>query len=184
MTKADIYNWLIMAFSEPLNDLTEAFYYDHRDREFFSIHFMDYILLNDDLTVNESVESSYSDGIRNLIVDRIGRLDNEDNSIVAIPRLKIEKRKAIMNEFINTINDGILLNILTQRIKNIDGSQRFNFYFGSEVSDDIKEEWELFKRTRLMPEIAQFIGDNKIELEKSRLWDIGNDFSIKLQTGL
>ena len=68
-----IYNWLIIAFSEPLNDLTESFYYDKRDKEFYSIHFADFLLLNDDLTLNEKVESSYSTFIQKLIVDRILR---------------------------------------------------------------------------------------------------------------
>lgn len=180
MTRSEIYNWLVMAFSEPMNNAAETFYYDKRDREFYSIHLADYLLLNDDLTLNESVNTSYSDNIEQLIANRIYRQDKKDEDIIPVPRLEVAKRKLIMEEFVQNINEEMVLNVLQQRIKNQDGSQRFDFYFGSEASDTIIQEWEELKYLRLIPIINQFIERNEIDLEASRVWDVGGNFSIDL----
>lgn len=175
-----IYNWLVTAFSEPFNNLTESFYYDKRDREFYSIHLADILLLNEDFTLNEDVESSYSTSTKTLIVDRILRDENKDPDIIAIPQLEIADRKTIMQQFLCSINDPLLLKILRQRMENQDGTQRFDFYFGGEASDQIKKEWIEFKYSRLIPNIDQFLQKNGIDIDVSRLWDIGNNFSIGL----
>ncbi|QJB31962.1 hypothetical protein HF324_11410 [Chitinophaga oryzae] len=169
-----------MAFSEPFYSLTETFYYDKRDKEFYSIHFADYMLLNDDLSLNEAATSSYPDGIAALIADRIGRAEKEDETIIVIPSLDLEKRKAVMQEFITGICDERLLNILKQRIKNHDGSQRFDFYFGEEATDDVITRWETLKRDRVITVIHQFMDYHRIDLEASHVWDIGDSFSIDL----
>lgn len=125
------YNWLVTVFSESFNSLTESFYYDKRDREFYSIHLADLLLLNDDFTLNEDAESSYPIHIQKLISDRVLREENKDPDIIAIPRLKVIDRKAIMREFLGEINDPRLLSILRQRVENQDGTQRFDFYLGT-----------------------------------------------------
>lgn len=177
----EIYNWLVTAFSEPFNSLTENFYYDKRDKEFYSIHFADLLLLNDDLTLNENVESSYSIPVRKLIVDRIVRDNNIDPDIILIPRIKVKDRKVIMKEFINSIDDLFLLAILQQRLENQDGTQRFDLYLGQEATDEIKEEWIEFKHSRLVPYMDKFLQENDIHIESSRVWDIGYNFSIDLK---
>lgn len=175
-----IYNWLVIAFSEPFNSLTESFYYDKRDREFYSIHLADIFLLNEDFTLNENVESSYSTYTKTLIVDRILRDENKDPDIIAIPRLGVADRKTIMQQFLSSINDPLLLTILQQRIENQDGTQRFDFYLGDEATDQIKKEWIEFKYSRLIPDIDQFLQKNGIDIESSKLWDISNSCSIGL----
>lgn len=179
--KMEIYNWLVTAFSESFHNLTESFYYDKRDKEFYSIHFADLLLLNDDLTLNENVESSYSNSVQKLIADRILRDENKDPDIIAIPRLEVKDRKAIMLEFLGSINDLSLLAILRQRLENQDGTQRFDFYLGQEATDKIKEEWTELKYSRLVPYIDQFLQENDIDPEASRVWDIGDNFSIDLK---
>jgi hypothetical protein len=81
-----------------------------------------------------------------------------------------------MQQFLRSINDPLLLKILRQRIENQDGTQRFDFYFGDEASDQIKEEWIEFKYSLLIPDIDQFLQKNGIDIDVSRLWDIGNNF--------
>lgn len=169
-----------MAFSEPVNSLMETFYYDKRDKEFYSIHVADYMLLNEDLSLNENVESSYTDGIAALIADRIRRADREDEQIVTVPRLEVEARKAIMEEFTRDVDDEKLLAILQQRIKNQDGSQRFDFYFGDEATPEEVTRWELLKRERLIPIIHKFMDKHNIDPDTSQAWDIGDSFSVSL----
>ncbi|MBC9914319.1 hypothetical protein [Chitinophaga varians] len=140
----------------------------------------DFLLLNDDFTLNESAGSSYSDNIARLIADRICRQDAGDKDIVEIDRLEVDSRKSIMGEFVKGIHDEKLLPILQQRIKNQDGTQRFDFYFGMEATDKIKEDWQRLKNESLIPIIDRFLDSNEIALEQSRVWDIGNDFHIDL----
>ncbi|RAJ77370.1 uncharacterized protein UPF0158 [Chitinophaga dinghuensis] len=180
MNKAAIYNWLIVAYSEPITNLMETFYYDRRDREFYSIHIADFLLVTDDLTRDESVRASYADDTTALIADRISRREQNDPEIVMIPALELGKRKAIMEEFISGIKDEKLFNLLQQRVKNQDGSQRFCFYFGTEATDELKDQWEKWKHTRLITIIDQFMVDNNIDLESSRVWDIGNSSWIEM----
>lgn len=175
-----IYNWLVVACSEPFNSFTESFYYDKRDKEFYSIHFADFLLLNDDLTLNEQVDSSYPIQIQKLIADRILRQENKDADIIAIPRLPVENRKSIMRDFIVNISDTKLLAILQQRILNQDGTQRFDFYLGEEATDETKNDWEEFKYNHLTPHINQFLQENDIDIKASKLWDIGDNFSIQI----
>lgn len=183
MNNAEIYDWLITAFSEPVTGLAEQFYYDKKDRTFYSIHPLDYLMLHEDLTRDESVSSSYSNDISKLIADKIYREEKGDEDIVAIPRLGVVDRKAMMTEFISLVGEEALLDILRQRIDNQDGSQRFDFYFGVEASDGLKKQWQLFKRDRLVPIIGQFMEGNGIEIEKSKVWNVGNDPSISIKLG-
>jgi len=176
----NIYNWLSLAYSEPFNSLTESFYYDKRDKEFYSIHLADFFLLNEDLTLNEQIDSSYSIQTQKLIADRILRQENNDADIIAIPRLPVENRKSIMRDFIVNISDTKLLAILQQRILNQDGTQRFDFYLGEEATAEIKNDWEEFKYSQLIPHINQFLRENHIDIKASKLWDIGDNFSIQI----
>lgn len=176
----NIYTWLAMAFSESFNNITETFYYDKRDKEFYSIHFLDFLLLNDDLTLNEHVSSSYSIHIQKLIADRILRTENKDPDIILVPKLEVTDRKSIMRDFLGGINDIPLLVILKQRIENQDGSQRFDFYLGTEAADEIKTEWLEYKHKRLTPFINQFLQENSIDIAASRIWDINGNTSMTI----
>ena len=98
-----------------------------------------------------------------------------------IPKLEVVDRKTIMQQFLGSINDPLLLMILRQRIENQDGTQRFDFYLGDEASDQIKEEWIDFKYSLLVPYIDQFLQANEIDIAVSKVWDIGHNFSIDLK---
>ncbi|MCK7553995.1 hypothetical protein MKQ70_02810 [Chitinophaga sedimenti] len=178
MKKEDIFDWLTTAFSEPLHSLTESFYYDKRDREFYSLHFADYLLINEDLTINESVESSYNDSLARVIVDRIVRQEKGDSDIIPVPRLEVAERKRIMEAFSQRINDERLLSIVQQRIKNQDGSQRFDFYFGDEAWEDLKQQWIDLKYVSIAGPIGDFLNAHGIDLDQCTIMDAGGDFSI------
>ena len=177
-----IYDWLMMAFSEPNNSLTETFYYDRRDKTFYSIHIMDYLVVKEDFTVNETVSSSYSIKTAKLLADRMQRSATKDPEIVCIPTLPLEERKGIMRQFANSLaKNNNLQNILSQKINNQDGTQRFDLYFGNEVDESTKNEWKKFKANSLYHKIDSFLNLNNIDIETSDIWDIGEKFSIDLK---
>lgn len=54
-----ILNWLAIGFEQPNGSLTEHFYYDKQDAEFFSILFTDYFILDEELNLANNVTTNY-----------------------------------------------------------------------------------------------------------------------------
>src|ERR1700761_8860273 len=128
--------WLVkMAFSEPINRLTEMFYQVRRDKTFYSVHVADYFIFNEDLTIDENTRSSYSKQTIELLSDRIKRWEIKDPSILSVNRISLEERKDAMNKFVLTIQDRTLVEIFNQRINNLDGKAEFELYFANEVNE-------------------------------------------------
>lgn len=108
LTKKQIVeNWLKIGFNQPAERFSEIFYFDKRDNEFFSILVSDYFLFNENLEIDENVTSNYSERILIVLTDRVNRIENNDKSIVALPRfgnLNGESDKNIseeINKFLN-----------------------------------------------------------------------------------
>ncbi len=61
MTKEEqIYNWLSIGFQQPADQLSEIFYYDKRDNEFFSVFVTDYFMFDENLNVAENTTTTYT----------------------------------------------------------------------------------------------------------------------------
>jgi hypothetical protein len=105
--KETILNWLTTGFQQPSDRLSELFYYDKRDDQFFSVLVTDYFLFDNELNLAKDVTSTYSKKSLESLQDRIKRIENNDLNIVAIPRLgQMEEReiKMQMNLFMQTSN--------------------------------------------------------------------------------
>ncbi|TCC86989.1 hypothetical protein EZ428_22555 [Pedobacter frigiditerrae] len=88
MTKQEqIHRWLIIGFQQPADRLSEIFYYDKRDNEFFSILVVDYFMLDENFDITPAVTTVYSAKTSKIIAERIKRIENDDSSILALPRL-------------------------------------------------------------------------------------------------
>jgi len=81
-----IYNWLITGLQQSPVRFSEVFYYDKRDKQFFSILMTDYFLFDGNGELAKDASSTYSDATLLLLTDRIRRI-NIDPQIIAIPRL-------------------------------------------------------------------------------------------------
>ena len=87
-TKREIIeNWLEIGFTQPAEKISEIFYFDKRDYEFFSILVSDYFLFDENLEIARDVTSNYPESILILLTNRIKRIENKDKSIIALPRL-------------------------------------------------------------------------------------------------
>ena len=87
-TKREIIeNWLEIGFTQPAEKISEIFYFDKRDHEFFSILVSDYFLFDENLEIARDVTSNYPESILILLTNRIKRIENKDKSIIALPRL-------------------------------------------------------------------------------------------------
>lgn len=88
MTKQEqIYNWLTTGLQQPADRLSEIFYYDKRDKEFFSILVTDYFMFDENLNIAKNTTTSYTKQNLEILIDRIKRIENKDNTIISLPRL-------------------------------------------------------------------------------------------------
>lgn len=81
-----IYNWLIIGLQQSPVRFTEVFYFDRRDKQFFSILMTDYFLFEADGELSKDATSTYSVDTLKLLKDRIARI-NIDADVIALPRL-------------------------------------------------------------------------------------------------
>jgi hypothetical protein len=81
-----IYNWLIIGLQQSPVRFSEVFYFDRRDKQFFSILMTDYFLFEADGELSKDATSTYSVDTLKLLKDRIARI-NIDADVIALPRL-------------------------------------------------------------------------------------------------
>lgn len=125
MTKQEqIYNWLTIGITQSENRLSEIFYFDKRDNEFFSILITDYFMFDeedDKLIIADNVTVNYSSKTIETLTNRINRIEEKDVNILSLPRLgamsendSLEK----IEEFLQTNK----INIITASIWEVEES--------------------------------------------------------------
>ena len=82
-----IYNWLTTGLQQPSDRLSEIFYYDKRDNQFFSILVTDYFIFDENLNVAKATTTNYTKEDLEILIDRIRRIENKDVAIISLPRL-------------------------------------------------------------------------------------------------
>jgi hypothetical protein len=80
-------NWLTTGLRQSTQSISEFFYFDRRDNQFFSILVTDYFLFDDEWNIGKGVTSTYSKKSLDTLQDRVRRIVNNDLGIVAVPKL-------------------------------------------------------------------------------------------------
>ncbi len=132
-----------MSLAKPPNKLTEMFYFDHKNYIFFSIHVVDYFMLNEDMEIDSSVTNiSYSEKNQQEIVDWIKRLEKNDHSIIRVPQKGLEDDKLRKIEAIKFINEN---NIDTDKAilweVESKSSISFDLTADEEISESLNKKW-------------------------------------------
>ena len=174
----EILNWLIIGFEQSTGSLTENFYYDKRDSEFFSIMVVDFFMLDEEMNIASNVTTNYSKTQENSLIDRIKRIENKDSNIISIPRVTLNERKYLMQQFVDKLSDSKLIDMLNQQIENQDFRAEFDFYFGNEADELTKQKWEEEKNNFLYQQVETFLNLNNINVDKSTLWIVDSEGSI------
>jgi hypothetical protein len=174
----EILNWLIIGFEQSTGSLTENFYYDKRESEFFSIMVNDYFMLDEEMNIASNVTTNYSKNQENSLIDRIKRIENKDSNIISIPRVTLNERKNLMQQFVDKLSDSKLIDMLNQQIENQDFRAEFDFYFGNEADELTKQKWEEEKNNFLYQQVETFLNLNNINVDKSTLWIVDSEGSI------
>lgn len=143
-----IENWLKIGFSQPEDRLSELFYFDKRDNQFFSILVVDYFHFDEDYNIPKNAISSYSEDILIVLADRMQRIDNNDKSIIALSRTK--KDEDSTDEYLNQKMEAFLnlnsIDIETATIWEVDeiGNVTINLLEEDKVEAK-KSWWEFWK---------------------------------------
>lgn len=138
MTKQQqIYNWLTTGLQQPADRLSEIFYYDKRDNEFFSILITDYFIFDENLNVAKDLTTNYTKKNLEILIDRIERIESKDVSVISLPRLGNSANVA-NTEFISQQTDSFLnLNSI-----NIEKATIWEVEESGAITIDLKNERE------------------------------------------
>jgi hypothetical protein len=145
-----IENWLRIGFSQPEDRLSEIFYFDRKDNQFFSILVADYFHFDENYNIPQNAISSYSEDILRVLADRMKRIENDDKSIITLSRTK--KEEDITDEYLNQKMETFLnlnaIDITTATIWEVDeiGSVTINLREEEDVDPkiDTKKTWWKF----------------------------------------
>lgn len=105
-----VWNWLSVIMGKPQNSrVSEFFYFDRKDNEFFSILVVDYFLFEEDWSIPKGTSSNYSDDELLVLADRMKRIDRDDPSIIYLPPKGLDNPTEINSEIdaflnLNSIN--------------------------------------------------------------------------------
>lgn len=144
--REQIENWLVIGFTQPLEKISEVFYYDKLDNQFFSILFSDYFHFDENYEVPKNSTSSYSKNILLLLADRMRRIENNDNSIIELPRLGELTENNDIENLSEKIDSFINLNAI-----NIDISSVWEIDQTGSITIDLRDEkkkkvwWKFWK---------------------------------------
>ena len=99
-----IIHWIMIGIQQELNDPSELFYYDKKEKQFFSILHIDYLLFDQNLNIIEDISMYYTKEELNILRKRIKKIRKKDSSIQELPRFGIMdseiKIKAEITKFI------------------------------------------------------------------------------------
>lgn len=86
----EIYSWLCIAIQQPIEDKSEFFYYDKKNKEFFSILILDYFLFDSKFNFIKGISPYYSIEELKQLQHRIKKINKNHPSIIKLPRFGIQ----------------------------------------------------------------------------------------------
>ncbi|KIX22635.1 hypothetical protein SY27_02065 [Flavobacterium sp. 316] len=113
-----VQNWLQIAFSQSNEKFSEMFYYDIKNKQFFSILVTDYFHFDENFNIPKNTKSTYSNEILKLLKERILKIENNAPDIIPIPRLG--NKTLNFNEEISDFLDRNTITIESTSIWDID----------------------------------------------------------------
>ena len=78
---SQIIHWIMIGIQQELNDQSELFYFDKKEKQFFSILHIDYLLFDQNLNIIEDISLYYTKEELNLLRKRIKKNRKKNNYI-------------------------------------------------------------------------------------------------------
>lgn len=161
------YRWLELAFSEHIDRLNESFYFDRKNKQFFSVFITDYFL-TDSASKQNYPDNPYSVTELATLSERIDRLEHHDLQIVPIPRLTVDERIQMIEEFFAN-RPHIKNHVDLQKMVDSENG-RTNLDFDNLLPNEDHEEWNQFKSSFIEQKIDRFCNLQSIDLDTTSLW--------------
>ena len=109
MEKNKLFNWLKIAFQQPIDNNLECFYYDKKLNVFFSITLLETLLIDEKFKINYTISPYFTDQELEKIRKWIKKIKHKDESIILIPSYGIFQEEG---ELIDTINSFLFKNAI------------------------------------------------------------------------
>jgi len=139
-----IFNWLRIGLRQPVDKLSEIFYYDKRDNEFFSILIMDYFMLDENFDIAPHMTTSYSPETVKILAERIKRVENNDQSIISLPRLgdlSDNGHEELISQEIDTFLNLNAIDLETARVWEVEDEASISIDLKKDVKPEAKSAW-------------------------------------------
>ncbi|MGN8059873.1 hypothetical protein ACTJKN_26580 [Pedobacter sp. 22163] len=169
--------WLAIASTVPIDYESETFYYDAKEKEFFILGMLDYLLIGD----HGGFEFEYSEEECIRLVDKIQRIDNQDPTLIEIPVLTIVERISFQQRFVNEHTSGEVQNQLLEIVskQSYEHQLILDSAIPPESFDNLLGTWEETK-FRLAQTIAlQFEQAYGVNLKEVSIWRIDKPRGVK-----
>jgi hypothetical protein len=109
MEENKLFNWLKIAFQQPIDNNLECFYFDKKLNAFFSITLLETILIDEKFKINYTISPYYTIKELKKIRNWIKKIKHKDESIILIPSYGIFQEEG---ELIDTINSFLFKNAI------------------------------------------------------------------------
>ncbi|MGQ3012458.1 MAG: hypothetical protein ACT6QS_02015 [Flavobacteriales bacterium] len=175
-----ILNWLVTAFEQPPGSLTERFYYDRRDHEFFSVLVVDYFIFDRTMKIAKGISTTYSEEQLKTLAARIKKIEKKHHSILEVPRVLLEERKQLMHRFIRTLPPMPGTEDLWRQAEDQDYRSKLDFNFDEQTDKTLFMQWKEMKRGFLEQQATAFLENNHINIGTASLWIIDSEISVSI----
>ena len=105
----NLFDWLKIAFQQPIDNNLECFYFDKKLNVFFSITLLETILIDEKFKINYTISPYYTIQELETIRKWIKKIKNKNESIILIPSYSIFQEEG---ELIDTINSFLFKNAI------------------------------------------------------------------------
>lgn len=109
MDENKLFNWLKIAFQQPIDNNLECFYFDKKLNAFFSITLLETILIDEKFKINYTISPYYTIKELKKIRNWIKKIKHKDESIILIPSYGIFQEEG---ELIDKINSFLFKNAI------------------------------------------------------------------------
>ena len=174
--------WLAIASTVPIDYESETFYYDAKEKEFFILGMLDYLLIGD----HGGFEFEYSEEESIRLIDKIQRIDNQDPTLIEIPVLTIADRISFQQRFVNEYTSDKVQNHLLDIVnkQSYEHQLILDSAIPPEAFDNLLGMWEETK-FRLAQKIAlQFEQTYGVNLNDVSIWRIDKSGGVKKESPL
>lgn len=180
---ASVISMLRLAVLKRSGIITECYYMDHSDKTIFSLHSVDYFMLNEQLEVRPNAQTGYTKEEITFLVTKIKKLERKASSVIAIPTFSIHETKSIIEYFTGFKFTHPEIETIKAEAAGFDSNLRKSLsnLFDSVSDDFFKEEWEEFIHLKADEKIMAFILDEGIEIQEYKEVWLGNgSFTVTL----